>query len=46
MKEVKEMSKKGNNKSRSEKHLANVLLATAIIELLIKILDFLEKVFS
>lgn len=40
------MSKKSDKKSRSEKHLANVLLATAIIELLIKILDFIEKVFN
>lgn len=40
------MSKKSDKKSRSEKHLATVLLASAIIELLIKILDFLEKVFN
>ncbi len=40
------MSKKGKKKSRSEKHLTNVLLATAIIELLTHIIDFLSKLFD
>ena len=38
------MSKKGKKKSRSEKHLANVLLATAIIELLIKIIELFTSI--
>lgn len=40
------MSKKGKKKSRSEKHLSNVLLATAIIELLIRIADLISKLFD
>lgn len=38
------MSKKGKKKGRSEKRLANVLLATAIINLLISILDLIGKI--
>lgn len=37
------MSKKDKKKSSSEKHLANVLLATAIIDFLNHIIDFLSK---
>ncbi len=38
--------KKGKKKSRSEKRLANVLLATAIIELLTKVIELLQKAFD
>lgn len=35
--------KKGKKKSRSEKRLTNVLLATAILDFLTHIIDFLSK---
>lgn len=40
------MSKKGNKKSRSEKRLANVLLATAILDFLTHLIDFISKLFD
>ncbi len=40
------MSKKGKKKSRSEKNLANILLATAIIDLLTHIIDFLSALLN
>jgi hypothetical protein len=40
------MSKKRYEKNRSEKHLANVLLASAIIELLTHLIDFISKLFD
>ena len=42
--EIKSMSKKGKKKGRSENHLSNVLLATAIIELLSKIAELIQAV--
>lgn len=40
------MSKKRYEKNRSEKHLTNVLLASAIIELLTHLIDFISKLFD
>ena len=40
------MSKEGKKKSRSEKHLSKVVLATATIELLIKIVELLKSIFE
>lgn len=38
------MRKKGKKNSGNKKHLANVLLATAIIELLIKLIDLIQSI--
>lgn len=38
--------KKSKKKDRSETRLANVLLATAIIELLMKIIELILKIFD
>ena len=40
------MSKKGKKKSRSEKVLNKVILATATIELLIKIVELVKNIFE
>lgn len=40
------MSKKGKKKSRSEKRIANVLLATAIIELSVKIVELISQLLN
>lgn len=40
------MSKKGNKKSRSEKRLTNVLLATAILDFLTHLIDLISKLFD
>lgn len=40
------MSKKGKKKSRSEKNLANILLATAIIDLLTHVIELLNTLLN
>lgn len=40
------MSKKRNKKDSNEKHLANVLLATAILDFLTHLIDFISKLFD
>lgn len=37
------MSKKGKKKSSRKKHITNILLATAIINLLVSIIDLIIK---
>lgn len=37
------MSKKGNKKGRNEKKIADILLVTAIIDLLIQVIEFISK---